>query len=328
MKQEYLMLAQTLKKQHYGGWFASEKLDGCRAFWDGGCSRGMPASSISYANTIKDFRLKMQPVSTGLWSRSGKVINAPDWWLNDLPSCPLDGELYLGPGRFQELRKIIGKHVPGPEWQDVEYRVFDSPPWDVFTKPREVKIRNEYVFFVQTPSFRPKISMDRDWDFDLTQRFLAGLGDQKPVYMVNQEKLPYVEPEEHLHAMMKAVLDVGGEGIMLRDPNSRWLTERSRSLLKVKPCDDAEGVLVGYTAGKGKYLGMIGALIIDFNGKRLELSGMTDVERQFVGNPDCVPGKDMPSDTKSGHFTVGQEITFKYRELSDDGVPKEARYYR
>ena len=107
MKQEYLMLAHTYKDQRIAGYFASEKLDGCRAFWDGGCSRGRPATEVGYANTIKDHRLKEPPVATGLWSRSGKVINAPDDWLDQLPDCPLDGELYLGPGRFQELRKML-----------------------------------------------------------------------------------------------------------------------------------------------------------------------------------------------------------------------------
>jgi len=27
-------------------------------------------------------------------------------------------------------------------------------------------------------------------------------------------------------------------------------------------------------------------------------------------------------------FKRGQQVTFKYRELSDDGIPKEARYWR
>ncbi len=124
----------------------------------------------------------------------------------------------------------------------------------------------------------------------------------------------------------------GGEGVVLRNPSSYWETKRSHNLLKVKKWADAEGTLVGYTAGKGKYLGMIGALILDFNGKRLELSGLTDEERVFgsiieSGYAEQCPGADVPWATAK-HFTVGQKITFKYRELTDSGIPKEARYYR
>jgi DNA ligase-1 len=100
-------------------------------------------------------------------------------------------------------------------------------------------------------------------------------------------------------------------------------------LLKFKSCEDAEGVLVGYTAGSGKYEGMIGALVLDFNGKRLELSGMTDDERQFIGTPHGLqPGKDVSIGFKAKHFNLGDTITFQYRELSDAGVPKEAAYLR
>ena len=35
MKREFLMLAHPRKDEPLGDWFWSEKLDGCRAFWDG-----------------------------------------------------------------------------------------------------------------------------------------------------------------------------------------------------------------------------------------------------------------------------------------------------
>jgi len=36
----------------------------------------------------------------------------------------------------------------------------------------------------------------------------------------------------------------------------------------------------------------------------------------------------MPKAVHAVHFTIGQTITFKYRELSDDGVPLKAGYFR
>ena len=96
--------------------------------------------------------------------------------------------------------------------------------------------------------------------------------------------------------------------------------------------------MVGFTSGRetnkgSRLLGKIGALIVDYQGKRLELSGLTDAEREFL-SPDMArtatekPGQDMPAFFQGKSFKAGQIVTFKYRELSDDGIPKEARLWR
>ena len=36
----------------------------------------------------------------------------------------------------------------------------------------------------------------------------------------------------------------------------------------------------------------------------------------------------MPTCFEGQHFRIGQTVTFVYRELTDDGIPKEARYLR
>ena len=113
---------------------------------------------------------------------------------------------------------------------------------------------------------------------------------------------------------------------------------RNHNGIKVKGCLDAEGVVVGFTAGaeteKGsKLLGLIGALVLDFNGKRLELSGLTNEEREFdtIVASDYAeknPGSEMPQGIEGKVFKTGDKVTFIYRELTDDGIHKEARYFR
>ena len=127
---------------------------------------------------------------------------------------------------------------------------------------------------------------------------------------------------------------------MLRDPTSRWTPKRHRGILKYKPFSDAEGTVTGFTSGRettkgSRLLGKIGALVVDYDGKRLELAGLTDEERE-IGSPEAVawamrsPGLDIPPDVmpRSKHFKRGETVTFKYRELTDEGIPKEARYWR
>src|SRR3954469_15820234 len=123
MNREFLLLAQDFdpEKHHAANHFISIKLDGQRALWDGGVSRGILKEKIPWANINKDQRYKEPPVATGLWSRYGNVIHAPGWFLDKLPKgIILDGELYLGRGRFQECRSTVSTLVPGPKWKDIK----------------------------------------------------------------------------------------------------------------------------------------------------------------------------------------------------------------
>jgi ATP-dependent DNA ligase len=125
---------------------------------------------------------------------------------------------------------------------------------------------------------------------------------------------------------------------MLRKPNSIWLPKRVSDLLKIKKFSDDQGTVTGFVSGRktnkgSKLLGMIGALILDYNGKRLELSGFTNEERRFAKDYDTLkahlnPGTQMPEGTQGAHFKIGDTVEFRYMELSDDGIPKIARYLR
>jgi len=353
MKPEYLMLAQTFKpgKVSIAGWFASEKLDGIRAYWDGGLSRGLLASEVPYANTVKDYRLKQEVRATGLWSRTGKVIHAPDYWLDELPHIPLDGELWIGPRSFQELTSTVARKDGSKdvEWDNVKFMVFDSPPYPRMFEPRKIKVR-DYEFEVKSSSeawFLDRIhaadlsirSNSIRYTFESTYNWLKPRISGRAV-LVPQEKLPliYSEAIKRIDTLLQELLINEREGIMLRKPSSVWRPERSHLLLKHKPWNDDEAVLIGYTSGRettkgSKLLGMIGALVVEYKGKRLELSGLTDEERQFACQ-DVVrwaeenPGKDVPASFTALHFDIGQTITFKYRELSDDNIPLKASYFR
>jgi ATP-dependent DNA ligase len=110
------------------------------------------------------------------------------------------------------------------------------------------------------------------------------------------------------------------------------------NVMKIKPFDDAQGEVVGFTSGKetdkgSKLRGLIGNVILDYKGKRLELCGFTNEERAFSTEESTkiayqTPGEQMPTDTQGKHFKIGDTVEFRYRELSDGGIPKDARYYR
>src|SRR3546814_16227482 len=68
---------------------------------------------------------------------------------------------------------------------------------------------------------------------------------------------------------------------MLQHQDARYRVGRSGGLLKYKPYDDAEARVVGHTRGRGKYHGMLGALVVERpDGLRFRIgSGFPDAQR-------------------------------------------------
>lgn len=98
-KFELLKLSEY-KGQNVGGWLASEKLDGVRAYWDG----------------------------RNLRSRNGKILAAPEAWSAHFPPFALDGELYTARGEFEKIQSIVMDKMPSATaWSEVKFYVFDVP---------------------------------------------------------------------------------------------------------------------------------------------------------------------------------------------------------
>jgi DNA ligase len=360
MKREFLMLAQTYKssKHYVGGWFLSEKLDGMRCFWDGGVTTGMPKSEVPWANHNKDSRYITLPISTGLWTRLGNVIHAPKWFTDSLPKMPLDGELYRV-GHRQHLMSTVKKIRPNDaDWQGIKLYAFDIPCFGTVFDTGYLNSTNFENKMLDGDDCRDLIiSSGIRWAYDpfkertfhTTNVLLERLAGENLIKLT-QERLPLMQSEASLRLIktLNVIADRGGEGVMLRNPDSVWTPERSWNLLKVKRLDDAEGTVVGYITGRetekgSKLLGMMGALILDYEGKRLELSGFTEAERALGWREDSElssglqsaqqwatenPETQCPDWIQASHFPRGTKITFRYRGTSADGIPQEARYWR
>lgn len=107
---------------------------------------------------------------------------------------------------------------------------------------------------------------------------------------------------------LEKVLALSGEGLMLRNPDSFYERRRSDNLLKVKKFLDDEALVIGYIR---RPTGDIKAMQVKLaNGKQFKIGGgLTDQERR---NPP----------------KIGTKITFKYQNLSEDGIPRFPIYLR
>lgn len=120
-----------------------------------------------------------------------------------------------------------------------------------------------------------------------------------------------VRDHAELQQRLSHVLQRRGEGLMLHRADAPYVTGRSDVLLKLKPWLDAEATVIGHVAGNGKYRGLLGALRLETpDGRRFSLgAGFSDALR-----------RDPPP--------VGALISYRYRELNQNGLPRFASYLR
>lgn len=379
-KREFLMLAQNFDpiKHRGNGFYASEKLDGIRCLWDGGVTRGMSIDRVPWANNAKHARFVTETICTGLWTRYGQPIMAPDFWLDDLPDAPLDGELTMGRKSWQILSSCIKKRIADHTWRDVKYMVFGSPALATVFEDGTINGTNfkkkfsgimGWIKGTNWPDKPNTFELQPGVPFYKELKFIRDVvgTERRFVKVLHQEALPSDTPStnERIGVLLDKVGNQGGEGLILRAPTGLWRPERTYDLLKVKRLNDMEGIVVGYKWAKptdmeksltgtatNKLLGLMGSVRLRLDsGIEFDLSGFSDIERKMTvaferqsqsgddgsfwkkGEPADAfgmihPGEVVPDWIQNPRFPRGSKITFRYRELSDGNVPKEARYWR
>lgn len=206
-------------------------------------------------------------------SRQGNLYHAPDWFVEGLPVTPLDGELWIDRKSFQRTVSIARRQDKSEHWKDLKFVVFDAP---ALREPFEIRMRQ------------------------IREEILK----QKPKFTQLLEH-QLCRSLDHLREELARVTNLGGEGLMLREPGSKYVAGRSTTLLKVKTFHDAEATVIGHEPGKGKHKGRLGALSVKLaSGVEFSIgTGFSDAQR---ASPP----------------PIGSIVTFRYQELSDSGVPR------
>ena len=212
-------------------------------------------------------------------SRQANIYHAPAWFTAGLPDVPLDGELWLDRKAFQRTVSIVRRHDQGEHWRQISFVVFDAPAATGPFEARQTLLREVF-----SETFVPYARV------------------------LQQERCRAVD---HLKTQLARIESLGGEGLMLRQPGSRYEAGRSSTLIKVKRFHDAEGRVVEHLPGKGRHAGRLGAVVVELpSGLTFSVgTGFTDAQRR---NPP----------------PIGSTITFRYQELTDRGVPRFPSFVR
>lgn len=212
-----------------------------------------------------------------LITRGGLPVATPAWFTAGWPTVAMDGELWAGRGRFSETVSTVRRETPDDDaWRYIRFMVFDLP-------------------------YHPG-------SFDERVVAMASLPTTPWLQVVPQQR---VGTEKALMALLRQTESQGGEGLMLHLGAALYQAGRTNDILKLKSHDDAEAEVVGWVPGKGKYEGVVGALVVQTpQGQRFKLgSGLSEAHRRDPPPP-------------------GVWVTYRYRGLNASGVPRFATFLR
>jgi DNA ligase-1 len=210
-----------------------------------------------------------------LKSRQGNQIAAPQWFINGLPPFEIDGELWTKRGDFENIMSIVRQQTPDDRWQSITYNIFEVPN--------------------QSGGLLARLAV--------LEAYLAEHQDQYAFLKIIPQTV--VSSTSQLHSDLKKMTLAGGEGLVVRKPESHYLTGRSDAALKVKQYQDAECTVIAYKEGNGKYKGQTGSLQCQL------LSGLTF----FIGSGLSDQQREFPP-------KIGSNITFKYYGFTKNNIPR------
>ena len=214
-----------------------------------------------------------------LLSKNGNRFYPPDSFVRDLPPFPIEGELWGGRSTFEQTVSIVKKQQPHAGWLRLKFAIFDVPQTG---RRFNVRLARAKAWFAQHPT---------------------------PYAFV----IPQVQIRDlvHLQQEMERIEALGGEGLIVRNPEAFYRDGRTPDVLKFKNYQDAEATVLAHLPGKGRNAERLGSLLVALDdGTQFRIgSGFSDAERE---SPP----------------PVGALVTFKHYGVYQSGLPKFPTFLR
>lgn len=234
----------------------------------------------------------------GLFTRKGeKYLSVPhisealSTFFDNHPEAVLDGELfnYELRQKLNEISKLIRKtvHITKDDLDKskklVHYYIYDG-----------------YGF-----------GLDKDHPYHERKQWIDSNIIGKYTHVAKVDDF-HILNKDDLVKHYQSFVDEGQEGAILRNKKMKYEHKRSKNLLKVKPEDDDEGIILNITEGTGNWSGSGKIITLDWNGKVFDASfkGTYEQAVDFLRNKN---------------IWVGKKVTFLYNGLTGKGTPNFAR---
>jgi len=208
------------------------------------------------------------PKRNVLYSRKANAFIIPSDIQKKIPLMFLDGEIWFGRGKFSQ--------------------------GEIFSDFRKVSNHLRYIVFDQPEQFHQTLGYEKRF-----QLLIERVSRDHPFVCVNPRMM--CEDSNHMIAFSNDVLKGGGEGLVIRQPNSIYQQGRSTLVLKLKNLDTE-------------------ALIIEVHGSRctcLLATGAT-----FHASP-------IEAEHLRKKIQVGNVVSFRFKKISDiTGKPCDPEIYQ
>ena len=225
-------------------------------------------------------------------SKQGEVNHIPEHWKEDLEKLRqagylehgLDGEVFAG---YQKqgglsLQQIGSAYLkPNENTHKLKYYVYDIPAENMAQKGRVMKL-------LEMAEAIPSLGITN-------------------VVIVETDKL---NSHKDADALYKAYLEQGAEGVVYRNPDASYeFGKRSYNLIKRKPRQDTESLVIGCTPDKNN-------------------DGVLTCQLENGIEFKCLMRKDSHETINYRRYEnaktlIASFITVEYEELSDSGVPQK-----
>ena len=222
-----------------------------------------------------------------LLSRQGKKLNAPLSFTKNFPKFALDGELYAKKLKFEEIQATVMDKLPDEKaWQRLKFHIFDVPE------------ANGGL-------------LDR---LEVLAKFLKNKPNENLI-IIKQIKM---RDNAQFLKFTEDIIVKGGEGAVVREPNTPYERKRSKNALKFKKFKDAECEVIAINKGSGKYVKFAGSLTCK------ALGGKDDEEK--AGEPKSGTifkiGSGLSDEKRQNPPKIGSIITYKFQNLTAKGKPR------
>lgn len=235
----------------------------------------------------------------GAFTRKGEkylsvphVIEDLKWFFAQNPGAVLDGELfnYGLRQKLNEISKLIRKtkHITQEDLDKsqklVKYYIYDGYGFTGLTKNDKYIDRKTWI----DKNILPKTKYCREVQ----------------TYLIKNNK--------QLDEKYQSFLDDNQEGGILRNLDSKYEHKRSKNLLKVKPEDCADGVILDIMEGEGNWAGTGKIIKLSWSNKifNATLKGTQEEGREFL---------------KNKNKWIGLTVEFLYNGLTGLDTPNYAR---
>lgn len=221
------------------------------------------------------------------------------------------GELWHPTMDQPSISGAVRRHHATDDSKQLQFVVFDFLTWE------EWGIGESSVGYserIERIAWMQSIYHPDDFNIGEAKRNEYGMPPAPPLWLCGDEGYVFEQEARTLQRLAEEAKAAGNyDGIILRDPKGAWkMGARNGAVIKVKPDITVDVRVVGVVEGKGKYVGMLGALVCEYNGKQFQLSGMADTQRrEWFDNPDSI---------------VGKVVEVQAMEVSKHGVLREPRF--